>query len=142
MNKHFVFVFLVSLLAISCKRERHPVPEVFVDAYIPLNIPSSLPLMSPGGAIYHEGGYKGLIIYRRMLSNSSDDFAAYDRACPNDWERACGRINISSDMQFGYCGCDTAQYLLYDGSAVGNNQSVPLKFYRVQFLGNTLRVFN
>ncbi len=140
--KHFFSIFVILLGLTSCRGERHPVPEVFVDIHIPLNIPSSLPLMSPGGAIYNEGGYKGLIIYRRTLSNSSEDFAAYDRACPNDWEKTCGRVFITDDMMYGYCGCDSAKYLLYDGSPMGENASVPLKFYRVQFFGNSIRVFN
>jgi nitrite reductase/ring-hydroxylating ferredoxin subunit len=143
--KHGVTLILIPLLILlvfSCKREQHPVPTVHVDMYISLNIPSSQPLNSPGGAIYHEGGYKGLIIYRRTLTNSSEDFIAYDRACPNDWEKECGRISISKDMMYGICGCDSGQYLLYDGSAVGGNESVPLKFYRVRYLGNSLHVFN
>lgn len=135
-------LFALAVLSLSCKRDQHPVPAVHVDMYVSLSIPSSQPLNAPGGAIYHEGGYKGLIIYRRMLTNSSDDFIAYDRACPNDWEKECGRISISKDMMYGICGCDSGQYLLYDGSAIGGNESVPLKFYRVRYLGNSLHVFN
>lgn len=137
-----LIAFIITLIVLACRRDQHPIPEVFVDVYVSLNIPSSLPLQNPGGAIYHEGGYKGLIIYRRFLSNSSEDFAVYDRACPVHWDRECGRISIDKDMMFGSCPCDSAQYLLYDGSAIGDNESVPLKFYRLRFMGNRLHIFN
>ncbi len=141
-RKTTLFLFVVTVALMGCRREQHPIPEVFVDTYISLNIPSSLPLQNPGGAIYHEGGYKGLIVYRRFLSQSSEDFAVFDRACPVHWDRECGRIFIEDDMMYGYCACDSSQYLLYDGSAIGDNESVPLKFYRVRFMGNRLHVFN
>ncbi len=141
-KNRFLLIFSVSLILWACRRDQHPIPEVFVDIYVSLNIPSSLPLQNPGGAIHHEGGYKGLIIYRRFLSNRSDDFAVFDRACPVHWDQSCGRVSINEDMMYGSCACDSAQYLLYDGSAIGDNESVPLKFYRVRYHGNSLHIFN
>ncbi|MCC5917728.1 MAG: hypothetical protein JJU02_10440 [Cryomorphaceae bacterium] len=140
-KRNLILVTLFTFFT-ACTREQHPVPNVFVDMYVNLNIPSSLQLQSPGGAIYHEGGYKGLIIYRRTLTNTTEDFVAYDRACPNDWEKECGRVFITKDMMYGYCGCDSAQFLLYDGSPLTGNESVPLKFYRTRLTGHTLHVFN
>lgn len=135
-------LFLTFLTFTSCTRETHNVPPAIVDEIIYLNLPSSLPLQSPGGWIYHIGGYKGLLIYRRFGNGNSEDFVAFDRTCPNHIENTCGIIEVENDNIWVRCPCDDRQYLLFDGTPANNNPSQPLRQYRVQFFGSTLRVFN
>ncbi|WP_277028933.1 hypothetical protein [Thermaurantimonas aggregans] len=118
------------------------VPNVVVDELIYLNLPSSAPLQSPGGWIYHPGGFRGLLIYRAFFNGNADDFRAFDRTCPNHVNQSCGRVSVLTDNVMTACECDSALFVLFDGTPAAGNRSQPLRQYRVQFFGNSIRVFN
>lgn len=134
-----VFFFGV---ASSCKKkENQYFPSTSFEQYIYLNNPSSYALGTPGGYIYAEGGYKGLIIYRRTLNGGSDDFGVYDRGCPEHYAESCGQLEASEDGLFAECSCKKDEYLLIDGSP-GENASLPLYPYRVVRNGDVLYISN
>ncbi len=137
-----ILTILTFLSIAACTKETHNVPDALVDEVIYMNLPSSLPLQSPGGWIYHRGGYKGLLIYRRFGNGNADDFVAFDRTCPNHIENTCGIVEVESDNLSVTCPCDGKQYLIFDGIPYNDNSSQPLRQYRVQYFGATLRVFN
>ncbi|KFD38727.1 hypothetical protein [Schleiferia thermophila] len=139
----FFSINVLSVVMIGCREQRqHQVPNVPVDEVIFLNLPSSLPLQAPGGWIYHPGGFRGLLIYRAFFNGNADDFRAFDRTCPSHINEPCGLVHVSDDNIISRCGCDSAGYILFDGTPEAGNQSLPLKQYRVQFFGNSIRVFN
>lgn len=142
-RKVHVLLMASIIMFISCKEsDQHMVPNVVVDELIYLNLPSSAPLQSPGGWIYHPGGFKGLLIYRAFFNGNADDFRAFDRTCPNHVNQTCGRVGVNSDNVTVSCECDSARYVLFDGTPAAGNRSQPLRQYRVQFFGNSIRVFN
>lgn len=134
---------LILLIVTSCKDSDHQlVPNVPVDELIYLNLPSSAPLQAPGGWIYHPGGFRGLLIYRAFFNGNADDFRAFDRTCPNHVSQTCGRVVVNSDNITLSCECDSARYILFDGTPAVDNSSQPLRQYRVQFFGTSIRIFN
>lgn len=142
-GKVSVFLMIIFLLLFSCKEsDQHVVPNVLVDELIYLNLPSSAPLQAPGGWIYHPGGFRGLLIYRAFFNGNADDFRAFDRTCPNHVNQSCGIVHVLPDNVLTACECDSALYVLFDGTPAAGNQSQPLRQYRVQFFGNSIRVFN
>ncbi|MFN3951508.1 MAG: hypothetical protein ACK4KT_03780 [Thermaurantimonas sp.] len=137
-----ICAFTLFLTAACRGSEPHLVPNVPVDELIYLNLPSSAPLQAPGGWIYHPGGFRGLVIYRAFFNGNADDFRAFDRTCPNHVSQPCGRVFVNSDNVTLSCECDSARYILFDGTPASGNQSQPLRQYRIQFFGTSIRVFN
>ncbi len=145
MNRFRILLTLTSLLimtALNCKKsENMTFPNVKVEEYVFLNSPSNFNLTTPGGWIYHTGGYKGLIVYRRSINNPSSDFGAYDRACPEHYSKNCATMHINPDGIYAECDCNGEKYLLLNGSpAEGSRYS--LIQYQVSFDGQVLSIFN
>ena len=84
-----VLTLIVLGVASSCKKnETSYFPSVAFEQRVYLSNPSSFDLSVPGGWIYTDGGYKGLIIYRRYLNGGQDDFIALDRGCPTHYSES------------------------------------------------------
>lgn len=129
-------------VASACENSRNrDFPNVAFQEYIYLNNPASLDLQSVGGTIFHGGGYSGLIIHRRYANNNSEDFAAYDRACPEHYAQNCGRLELSDDGIFAICPCEDEKYLIFDG-APGDGAELSLVPYRCTFDGSVIYVRN
>lgn len=117
------------------------IPNVFVQEFIYLSNPSSFNLNTPGGWIYHQGGYSGLVIYRRTFNNAFDEFIAWDRACPLHFNDPCGTMSVVDNLYLE-CSCDKQRFLLFDGMPL-DGKAPQLKFYNTQFDGvNVIRVTN
>lgn len=137
-----ILTLIFSMVAFSCeKNSNSDFPVVQVDEYVYLNNPSSFPLTSPGGWVYNQGGYRGLIVTRRFINNDQGDFAVFDRACPEHFSEECSMLTVSSDNTFMECACNGEKYLLFDGSP-SDGASLGLKQYGTNFDGNVLRVFD
>lgn len=147
MIKKSVVLILTAIccgVACSCKKNQQPYfPNVGFEEYIYLNNPSSQDLQTVSGYIYHTGGYKGLIVFRRSFDpvQPENDFIAFDRACPEHFNEDCGSLEVDDDAIFAVCGCNQEKYLLYDG-APSDGASLPLRQYRVVLNGNVLVVSN
>lgn len=142
MRPLLIWTSLFLIVASSCKKsQQSDFPNVNVEEYIYLNNPSSFDLDSPGGWIYHGGGVKGLVVIRRFVNGGQDDFAVFDRACPEHFDEECSRLEVESDNTFLRCTCNGEKYLLFDGSP-GDGASLGMKQYGTNFDGSVLRVFN
>lgn len=129
-------------VASGCKKKQNDYfPSVAFEQHIYLSNPSSFDLSVPGGWIYSEGGYKGLIIYRRYLNGGQDDFVAFDRGCPSHFSESCGTLVVTDDDIYAQCKCDDAQYMLFDGSP-GKGAKLPLRQYQVVRNGDVLYISN
>ena len=127
----------------GCKKQSNinDIPNVAINEFVYLNLPSSSNLLVPGGWIYNNGGYAGLIVYRRYFNQQYDDFASYDRACPLHYQQACGTLKVVDDIYLE-CPCTGHQYLLFDGLPLSDN-SPQLRFYNTQFDGlNIIHIVN
>ncbi len=124
-----VFLFLVSffLFFISCNESKNPIPVVPVDFYIHIDSdPSFYNLQTIGGYVYVTGGVSGILIYR----SSTDEFKAYERACPYDPD--CGKIYVdegSLNAVDSTC-CKSEFSLLLDGAVSKGPAQFPLRQYQ------------
>lgn len=140
------FTILLTLIiggvASSCKKNDSVYfPSVAFEQRIYLNNPSSFELNVPGGWIYADGGYKGLIIYRRYLNGGQDDFVALDRGCPTHYSESCGTLETTDDDLFAQCSCSEEKYLLFDG-APSDGANLGMRQYRVIRNGDVLYISN
>jgi len=141
-KSYILLTGLFLMVALACKKDSRPYfPNVSFEQYVYLSNPSSFPLTAPGGSIYTDGGYRGLIIYRRTGGITAHDFAAFDRGCPEHYEEDCGYLDVSEDGLYAQCRCEGELYLLMDGSPAGE-ASIPLRNYPISINSNVLRISN
>ncbi len=137
-----ILTLLLLSVASGCKKNERPFfPEVAFEQYIYLNNPSSFPLSAPTGFIYSEGGYRGLIVYRRTGETTVNGYIAFDRGCPSHYDEDCGHLDVSADGIYAVCRCNGEQYLLNDGSPAAD-ASLPLRQYQLSLNGNILVIRN
>ncbi len=126
-RNHFFLPAVLLMLLMSCDKEKeHPVPYVRVEFHINVLHHN---LSNPGMSAQFIGhGYRGLFVYRL----STDEFRAYDRACPDD-PHAC-TLNISEENALLVeAPCCDSSYLLTDGSPIEGPMGYPLREYRTYF---------
>ena len=78
-----------------------------------------------------------------ILSNMGGGrYVAFDAADPNHTFETCSVLTVSYPI--GTCNCeDGNKFNLLDGAPIGNEGTLcPLTMYRVEILGNSLRIFN
>lgn len=149
----FFFIFSIMLfLPQSCKNEMNDVvPDVYVD--FECNIYTDITfwdLQNYSSFVYvnyltnnwgrYSAGYdsSGIIVYR-----SVDDFYAYDRTCPYDYEINHKTERINADFTQAICpACSTVYSLAAGGQPVSGPGRYPLKNYRASFDGRVVRVWN
>jgi nitrite reductase/ring-hydroxylating ferredoxin subunit len=139
MRKTGFLLLAVLFLTVSCKKDQQYVPYAYVNLTVYINDPGNLALTTVGGWKYFNGGYKGLIIYRKSLN----EFAAYDRCCPYRPEESNSMVSVdtSNNVVMKDASC-SSQFLLSDGSPIAGPAVVPLKVYRTVYNGNELLVTN
>lgn len=137
-----IWTILFLIVASACeKSQQRDFPIVSIDEYIYLNNPSNIDLQSPGGVVTFGGGYRGLIIYRRYNNNGINDFAAFDRACPEHYRDECSVLEIDDDKLYASCPCGGEKYLLFDG-APAQDAKTSMVEYQCTFDGAVIRVRN
>lgn len=143
MKKAFNYLtVLFILVACACEKNRNrDFPNIAFEEFIYLNNPGNIELQHVGGATFHQGGFKGLIIYRRYNNGSANDFAGYDRGCPEHYREDCSTLEFTDDKTFARCECHGEKYLLFDGSPA-DGATISLMEYRTTFSGNVITVQN
>jgi hypothetical protein len=141
-NKTFAYstAFLLSailLLWSGCKKDNSTIPNVNVDVYVYLTQPSNIALNSIGGWVYVSGGVKGIIVFKK----SSNEFAAYERACPYDPSVSAAIIEVDSSNVIGIdhnCG---SQFSLFDNSILQGPTSRGMKMYYTEYNSTNQTVY-
>ncbi|HLT33612.1 MAG TPA: hypothetical protein VKZ98_07480 [Aquaticitalea sp.] len=138
-----IFVLVGVLIFSACSKND---PEnrcnyllnVGVDVMVNLNLPQYSQLEFPGNTVYI-GGYGNAGIY---LSNSGNQFRAFDAADPNHAPSSCSLL--VQDGGVGTCGCeDENQYSLATGLPFNTDVQCVMKEYRVESAGgNLLHIYN
>ncbi|RXR20823.1 hypothetical protein EQG63_02485 [Flavobacterium amnicola] len=98
-------------------------------AYNALTFPSNPLLITDAGA-----GIQGIIV---MKAGSGNDYRAWEASCPNQYPVPCSRLSISGLN--AVCTCDNFSYSIYTGLG---GQKYGMKQYRVEVLGEIIRVYN
>ena len=134
-----IYLFLATII-VSCSKQTNIIPNVYVDQYINLSLPSYGALNIIGGWTYISGGSKGIIIYRQNFYQ----FSAYDRHCTYNADNPCGKASIDSTNSFVECLCDGSQYQIYDGLVINGPANYSLKNYRTSYdnINNILHIYN
>ena|SRR6185369_16815354 len=141
IRKLFAVMLMAFTFSLSeCKKDNSTIPNVSVDLYVYLSIPSSINLNSQGGWIYVNGGVKGIIVYRR----SNEEFAAYERACPYDPNESSALVEVDSSNILAvdrHCG---SKFNLLDNTIINGPTTRSLKAYHADYdaSGNTVHVYN
>lgn len=146
----FLFNIAVVFNLASCSKEKNDViPDVYVNFTLDLNDPEFVNLTSIGsdtvdartnnwgsGAAGFDGN--GIIIY-----NGGDNFYAYDRTCPHDYEVNGISVRVRIDFTVARCpSCGTTYSLAAGGTPASGIGQYPLKNYKTYFDGRFVRVWN
>ncbi len=149
MNK-YIFGLYIFFCITSCDKKSNTVdinndffPALNVDFYINLSLPSASPLLFPQGWVYQQGGYKGIIVYK-----NSDEYIAFDRACPFKTDSLCSIVSVDSNNFLLRCGqynpsfvkCCGSEFYISTGGVKKSPATRPLKQYYVKQEGNSLHV--
>jgi hypothetical protein len=135
----FAFAALIILIPGCSKEEpRNDIPVVGVGFSINPNSTEYLELNGVGGWVYLTGGYRGIIVYRKSIS----EFMAYERACPYDWQLVDARIDVESSGVTTVCPSCKSKFILLDGTPFEGVSPYPLTQYHTQYDGTLLYISN
>ncbi len=138
--KKNILLFLIAVSFSSCSdngfNNKNPyLPNYNFSVTFNLNLPAYSNLKYVSNAIYYSGpevGPKGIYVF-----NSGSGYNAFDAACPNQAISSCSTMTLNGINLV--CPCDNEEYSLFTGQG---KLQYPLKQYRVEVMGNTLRVYN
>lgn len=150
--KLFLIISIVALISSACHKKNDVIPDVVVDFTIDILDPRFVQLNAIGGSIMvnsstnnerYAGGYNGSGI---IITKGPDDFYAYDRTCPHDYELDKSVVAVNID-QNGFAKavcpkCKTVYELISFGTPSSGVGRYPLKNYKVFFDGRFVRVWN
>jgi len=135
--KKIIFILVLTISFIGCTvdpQENSELPFVSVNKNIDLNLPEFIDLIVPAGWAYTSGGNNGIIIYNTGIANSTNEFKAFDRACPL---KDCGAPMVFNGSTKLQCICDSSEYSILDGSPQTSGVSVFAKEYFVTRISPT-----
>lgn len=78
-------------------------------------------------------GISGII----AMKISDNDYRAWELSCPNQTPVACSRMTLNGLN--AKCSCDNFEYSLFTGLG---NAPYPMKPYRIEVLGDLIRIYN
>ncbi|MDL2231077.1 Rieske (2Fe-2S) protein [Bacteroidales bacterium OttesenSCG-928-L19] len=136
-NTTILFLFLLFFLG-SCEYVHETIPNVAVNITIQPNSAAYYQLNHYGGHVYLTGGVSGIIVYRL----NDNTFKAYDRACPHDWESYDSWLWVEDSGLTIYDSCCGSRFNIIDGTVINGPAVLPLKYYRANYDGMTLRIRN
>lgn len=134
-----LFSLILTIVAFTkCKKDdNNRVPLTPVNITVNVNQPAYFNLQTVGGWEYLNGGSRGLLVYRY----SADEFRAYDRHSPYNYEAGC-RVMVDSTNIFAVDTCSGSRFLLIDGSVERGPAGQPLTRYQTTFNGSILQIYN
>jgi nitrite reductase/ring-hydroxylating ferredoxin subunit len=135
-----IYGLILSLAITGCSKEekRNEIPVVGVSFVIDPNSTEYLELNGVGGWVTLTGGYRGIIVYRKSIS----EFMAFERACPYDWELTEARVEVDASGLTATCPSCQSKFILIDGTPYEGPTHYPLKEYQTQFDGTLLYISN
>jgi hypothetical protein len=156
LNSKITLFFILIVTAIgtgSCNKKNDVIPDVYVDFTLNLSDPEFFELNAFGGTVLvnastnnwgtSAAGYdgNGIIIHAGV-----DEFFAYDRTCPHDYEVNGISVKVNVDPTNSLnaiCPKCLTNYALSAGGTPSKGVSrYPLKNYRTSFDGRFVRVWN
>jgi len=133
-----LIILFFGLTGCSKEQNQDNIPVVAVNFFVYPNSTEYLELNAVGGWVTVTGGYRGIIIYRKSVS----EFMAFERACPYDWEQTDARVEVEASGLTALCPSCKSKYIIIDGTPYEGPTTYPLKQYQTQYDGNQLYIFN
>lgn len=140
--KKIIALLFISILFLGCSDDFNNDNPYITNSSFSVEINLNLPLYSDlqytgnGMLITINGaGSTGIIVFNA----GSDSYKAYDASCPNQYSSSCTQLEV--DGINAVCPCDDVAYSLFTGLADADVE-YPLKAYRVEVNGSTIRVYN
>jgi len=141
INRHkpLFFILAFSIWLFACKKDvKNPIPDVYVNFYMNISSTLYLELSSVGGYVNVTGGYKGITVYRL----STEEFLAFERACPYDWETDSAIVEMEPSGLVLKCHSCESEFLIIDGSVISGPATISLKQYNASYDGQMLHIYN
>jgi len=149
----FSIIIVLTISLSSCNKNNDVIPDVYVNFTLDLNDPQFVNLSALGGSDTIDSrtnnwgrdaaGYNnnGIIIYRGV-----DEFFAYDRTCPHDYNLGDLSIKVNIDLKYytmAVCPeCGTMYSLGAYGTPYSGIGRYPLRNYKTSFDGRFVHVWN
>ena len=149
----FLILMVFAIITDSCNKKNDVIPDVYVDFTLSLSDPEFVNLNAFGGTVTVNSGTNnwgtsaagydgnGIIIHAGV-----DEFFAYDRTCPHDYEVNGISIRVDIDPTNSLNAicpkCKTNYALSAGGAPSLGIGRYPLKNYRTSFDGRYVRVWN
>ncbi|MFN3907625.1 MAG: Rieske (2Fe-2S) protein [Flavobacterium sp.] len=134
----FLLLFLFACEGDNINNNNPFLPNFSFQVTINTSFPLYSPLQFPGNAVIVNevnAGILGLVVF-----NSGSVIFAYDLACPNQTLSSCSTMTLQGiEVK---CPCDEATYNLFTGLPSNPQLRYPLRRYRVEVAGATIRIFN
>lgn len=132
IQKSKIKIFLLLMLSLAsastCDEDEDVVPYVYVNFEINLSNTDYFDLNAVGNAVMVNGGYKGIIIYRKSL----EEFTAFDRCCTYDVDSDTTRLELDGARAVcPHCGAEFS--LSLDGMVLEGPAALSLKQYQVSY---------
>ena len=139
MKTKIALILLVLSALYACKKNDDAIPNVAVNEYIDLNLPSYFPLNAVNGWVYYNAGVKGLIIFRK----STTEFVAIERTCSFDPSTSGAVVEVESNNIIAIDSICGSRFSLFDGSIVNGPATRALQQYKTEYLvNNRLHIYN
>ena len=142
--RFFLIVLVLAITLSSCNKKNDVIPDVYVYFIPNLNDPQFVDLNAMGGSVTVDSrtnnwglgaaGFdgNGIIVYSGV-----EEFYAYDRTCPHDYEVNGLSIKVDIDPTssiYAVCPkCKTTYALSANGTPASGIGRYPLKNYRTSF---------
>ncbi|MCX6252570.1 MAG: hypothetical protein NTX61_17685 [Bacteroidetes bacterium] len=137
----FLFFLLSLLFFTNCSKNgqnSNNIPNVSVSFVINPNSTEYNRLNTVNGWEMLTGGYKGVLVFRKSM----DEFVAFERACPYDWQNSNARINVDTSGITAYCPSCKSKFILIDGTPYQGPSHYSLKQYTASYDGSLLYIYN
>ena len=136
----FIFCFILIFSYLNCKKKDTQNQIPYVAFYIRLNPNSTeyIQLNPVNGSVTLTGGYRGIVVFRK----SENEFTAFERACPYDWNIATSRLVVDASGTTATCPNCKSKFILSDGTPFEGPSHYPLKQYQATYDGNFLYISN
>lgn len=128
------------LTSASCKKETQApsIPYVYVNFSLNPNGTQYLQLNAVNGWETVTGGYNGILIFRKSLS----EFVAFERACPYDPTASGAQVRVDKSGITCYCPVCGSKFIMTDGTPYAGPSPYPLKQYTAVYDGYLLYISN
>lgn len=136
-----IAILLIAISILACEKNSsnsNGTPTAYVDLYVNITFPSYAMLNSVGGWVYVNGGVRGILLYRKSVS----EFIAYERNCTYQPNTPCATVFVDVNGLILRDTCCGSKFLITDGSVNQTPATIPLTRYQTTFDGNEVHIFN